>query len=482
MTPPRQQDYEFPQCALPSQSVTSDEAGPTLGNSPSNIEGRVHLPPLELTLTKEEWQLADEELATSVVPAVLLCESVEEKNTKLRDGVYQFFAQRFGVKQLRRKKPTQGSGQMRNLKKLTQQKNEARKRLRSVKKNGSDEATIRRAAQEFHHFLRLHSRECRLSSKSRAKLEAFKARNLCAKSFWHFAAQLLDGNKLNVSPAFNVKEAESFFRQSYRSTSREFVRPSWLSIPPSPATEFNDNPILHKEVQQAIVNSRSNSTPSPRDQISYAILKHCPSLTAVLLDLYNACWSSGSVPAAWKVGVIRLIPKASAEEQPGNQSNFRPIALTPCIGKIFTTILKNRWLSYMVQNNYMDTNIQKAFVNGIPGCAEHQIKLATAINDARKRHHSFTICWLDLANAYGSVHHKLIHFSLQHYHAPDKLINTITSIYNDLSAEITAANWATSEIPLQVGVYQGDPLSTVIFNTVPSSRPSIPTTIWDTNS
>ena len=82
--------------------------------------------------------------------------------------------------------------------------------------------------------------------------------------------------------------------------------------------------------------------------------------------------------------------------------------------------------------------IQKAFVNGIPGCVEHQLKLATAIHDARTKHRSLTVCWLDLANAYGSVHHKLIRFSLQHYHAPDKLTNTITNIYNNLRAEITA--------------------------------------------
>ena len=138
-----------------------------------------------------------------------------------------------------------------------------------MKKNGSDEATIRAAAQEFHHFLRLHSRECRLSSKSRAKLEAYKARNLCAKSFWHFAAQLLDGNQLNISPAFNVKEAESFFRQSYRSIPREFVQPSWLSILPSPATEFNDNPILHEKIQQAIVNRWDTNSRTVNTSFTY---------------------------------------------------------------------------------------------------------------------------------------------------------------------------------------------------------------------
>ena len=46
-----------------------------------------------------------------------------------------------------------------------------------------------------------------------------------------------------------------------------------------------------------------------------------------------------------------------------------------------------------------------------------------------------------------------------------KFINSITSIYTNLCAEITMPSWSTAEIPLQVGVYQGDPLSIVIFNT-----------------
>ena len=85
----------------------------------------------------------------------------------------------------------------------------------------------------------------------------------------------------------------------------------------------------------------------------------------------------------------------------------------------------------------MDTNIQKAFVNGISGCTEHHCKLATIIREATVKHKSLSVCWLDLANAYGSVSHPLIQFALHHYN-----------------------------VPLQTGVYQGDPLSVVVFNTI----------------
>ena len=52
---------------------------------------------------------------------------------------------------------------------------------------------------------------------------------------------------------------------------------------------------------------------------------------------------------------MKLIPKGSATENATNPGNYRPIALTPCIGKIFTTLLRNRWLHYMTQNNYIST-------------------------------------------------------------------------------------------------------------------------------
>jgi len=120
----------------------------------------------------------------------------------------------------------------------------------------------------------------------------------------------------------------------------------------------------------------------------------------------------------------------------------------------------------MLDNNYMDTCIQKAFINGIPGCTEQQCKLASIIQEARKKHRSLSVCWLDLANAYGSVHHQLIHFTLNNYHAPDKMMNIVSSLYSGLGATVTADGWATPVIPFQIGVYQGDPFSVVIFNTV----------------
>ena len=110
-------------------------------------------------------------------------------------------------------------------------------------------------------------------------------------------------------------------------------------------------------------------------------------------------------------------------------------------------------------------SLQKAFMTGIPECTEQSSKLATALREAHTKQRSITVCWLDLANAYGSVHHNLVQFSLQHYNAPCKLTEIVTSLYSDLQALITSPDWMTRPIPMKTGVYQGDPFSVVIFNT-----------------
>ena len=120
----------------------------------------------------------------------------------------------------------------------------------------------------------------------------------------------------------------------------------------------------------------------------------------------------------------------------------------------------------MVSNKYLDPSLQKAFMPTVPGCTEHHLKLSSALAEAHSNHKSLVVCWLDLANAYGSVHHSLINFSLKHYHAPPKFLYIVQALYSELNAKVITTEWETPDIPIQKGVYQGDPLSVVIFNTV----------------
>ena len=217
------------------------------------------------------------------------------------------------------------------------------------------------------------------------------------------------------------------------------------------------SPVTEVELAQIIRKSRSSSCPSPLDRLSYQIFKQCPSLHRALLDLFNRVLMDGEVLSSWKSAVVKLIPKGRAQDDPSSLGNFHPIALTPAISKLLFGILRDRWLRHMRANNYLDPNIQKAFLSTVPGVTEHHAKLASVIKMAKQLKRSLSVAWLDIANAYGSVHHSLIQFCMAHHHAPPEFCQLLQSWYSRLSASVSTDDRLTPLFPLKLGVYQGDP-------------------------
>ena len=162
------------------------------------------------------------------------------------------------------------------------------------------------------------------------------------------------------------------------------------------------SPVTEVELAQIIRKSRSSCT-SLLDRLSYQIFKKCPSLHRALLDLFNRVLMEGEVPSSWKSTVVKLIPKSRAQDDPSSLGNFRPLALTPAISKLLSGILRDSWLRYMRANNYLDPNIQKAFLPTVPGVTEHHAKLASVIKTANQLNRSLSVAWLDIANAYMAV-------------------------------------------------------------------------------
>jgi hypothetical protein len=72
---------------------------------------------------------------------------------------------------------------------------------------------------------------------------------------------------------------------------------------------------------------------------------------------------------------------------------------------------------------------------------------------------------LDLANAYGSVKHALLHFSLEWYHVPIKVRELFFSYYERLIAKVLVNSIETDWFWFMIGVFQGCTLSTILFIT-----------------
>ena len=70
-------------------------------------------------------------------------------------------------------------------------------------------------------------------------------------------------------------------------------------------------------------------------------------------------------------------------------------------------------MDFMVKNKYLDPTIQKAYLNGINGCIEHVSVMQEIIADAKYSKNDLDVTWFDLEDAFGSVQHELIEYSLK---------------------------------------------------------------------
>jgi hypothetical protein len=116
-------------------------------------------PRIKLPKTAEAWSEADEHMRQVIVPQVLRETDVNAMNHMLCSDIYSYFVNKYGME-----KPNQHYQHHSKVQKLKNQlkeaqteKNAAKKRLRQLRKDGSDPEAVRQLAYEFHHLVRVHS-------------------------------------------------------------------------------------------------------------------------------------------------------------------------------------------------------------------------------------------------------------------------------------------------------------------------------------
>jgi len=132
-------------------------------------------------------------------------------------------------------------------------------------------------------------------------------------------------------------------------------------------------------------------------------------------------------------------------------------------GKIFFKILANRLSEYLQRNSYIDTSVQKGGVQGMPGCLEHTGVITQLIREVRENRGDLAVLWLDLANAYGSIPHKLVSKALTTYHVPEKITELIWDYYSGFSLRFTTGTTTSAWHRLEKGIITGCNMSVVLF-------------------
>ena len=133
-----------------------------------------------------------------------------------------------------------------------------------------------------------------------------------------------------------------------------------------------------KDIMNAIDEFSANSSSGP-DGIAAVLLKKCKrSVSKPLYLLWRSCLDKGITPEMLKIATHH--PNSQGGHQ-GLASNYRPIALTSLIIKVFEKIVRTNNVKYLDENNLMNQS-QHGFRKGrscISQLLDHYDKILTLL-------------------------------------------------------------------------------------------------------
>ncbi|XP_063408710.1 uncharacterized protein LOC134692190 [Mytilus trossulus] len=215
---------------------------------------------------------------------------------------------------------------------------EARKKFRSsrrkLKRNNTDDRVIETKKLEKS-YKRVMDKSIRKHRKKiRHKIENLRSIN--PKEYW----KILNDGKRGNNPCVPINILFDYFKNLNlgNSEDEEIVLENLNNVKDLNVTL--NSPITEEEIEKSLRKLKNNKS-SGDDMIVNEYLKHSFSvMSQVFVKLFNIIFDSGTIPENWLSG--NIIPLFKNKGNKHDPSNFRPITVISCFGKLFTSILNSR--------------------------------------------------------------------------------------------------------------------------------------------
>ena len=214
----------------------------------------------------------------------------------------------------------------------------------------------------------------------------------------------------------------------------------------------------NKEIEEIIASMKSKSS-CRIDGISSKLIKHISHIISIpLCHVFNLSFTCGITPRELKMSLVTPIYKTGDKTK---VTNYRPISVLPCFGKILEKIMFKRLTSYITKHDILYDK-QYGFRNKYStslAMIDLVDKISTAIENGE-----YTIgIFLDLSKAFDTVNHKILLTKLHHYGirgiCNDWFANYLTDRKQIVKYNVTYS----TEKTIKCGVPQGTVLGPLLF-------------------
>ena len=219
-----------------------------------------------------------------------------------------------------------------------------------------------------------------------------------------------------------------------------------------------NQPFTMWELDTALRATRESSP--GHDGVTYSMIKRAhPTFRALLLNAYNRIYETCSYPTSWTLSTI--IPVLKPGRDPLLSSNYRPIALTSCLGKVMERMVNSRLTWYLEHNNLVD-EAQSGF-RANRSTTDNLVKLDAAIRLSLSRRHHFIAVFFDIQKAYDTAWRRGILQNLHSFGLRGNLPGFIRGFLSNRRVRVRLADTQSAECVVEEGIPQGSVLSCSCF-------------------
>lgn len=179
-----------------------------------------------------------------------------------------------------------------------------------------------------------------------------------------------------------------------------------------------------------------------------------------LTRLFNLSLANSSFPSQWKLANVTAVFK---KDDPSKPSNYRPISLLSCLGKLMERCVHKHMYNYLVSNRLI-TDFQSGFMQG-DSTVNQLTYLYNDISKALDEGLEIRAVFCDISKAFDRVWHRGLLSKLSSLGISDSLLGWFKSYLSDRKQRVVYTNTSSKWSTINAGVPQGSILGPLLFLT-----------------
>ena len=213
-----------------------------------------------------------------------------------------------------------------------------------------------------------------------------------------------------------------------------------------------------KEVLEATDLLANKKTPDHTGVSTHFIKQTVSSFINPLFHIFNLSFTTGVVPAQFKMAKVIPIFKAGDKS---SMDNYRPISLLSSFSKILEKLVALRIMSFL-NNNDILSKWQFGFRSG-HSTAHPMVHFLNKITDAlnNKKHTIAIFC--DLKKAFDTCDHQILLSKLKKYGVDGSELDWFKSYLTNRKQFVSVGGCSSSLLEISLGVPQGSILGPLLF-------------------